>query len=220
MDTEQQQLSEQIVQEQFVKSSYQTPYNSGNDQQEEGKQLIQVLTAHEPILQLIRQELRGEQLYESDKGERFWIQVDRPMFLTLDQFNKPLKRVNPKTGKEEYVPNDDAINEIISTLKAAGLNPITPLTSLKEETILADLLEIESKLIVLLAIKRQEWGIDKAQYPLLIGKLKTLIQDARYRAKDGIVLKALRTVTSRLEQTNDNKKNQSIGERMTSPFKS
>lgn len=186
---------------------------------DEAAHLIRVLTEHEIFLNILRQEFRGEQLYQDPSGERYWVQVDKPTFIKLDKNDLPLKQYNPKTKQLEYVPNDDAINAVIQVLKSCGLNPIAPLTALDENEIRADLYEMESKLAVLLTNKRKKWGIDKAEYPVVLGNLKVLIKDARYRAKDGIVLKALRTITQRVEQATENQKPKTIGERITSPFR-
>ena len=188
--------------------NYQSP--SSLRDTEETMQLIKVLTEHEDFLNVLRRELRGEQLYQDEKGETYWVQVDKPMFVKLDKTNKPIKVVNPKTTKEEYIVNDDAVNEVISTLKASGLNPVSPLTNIDENEIRADLMELESKIAMLLATKRKEWGLDKAEYPLAVGKIKVLIKDARYRAKDGTVLKALRTITSRIEQASETRRAREI----------
>lgn len=211
-------FTDAVTKEQFLKGMYQPPSSMLQNDAEEGRQLIKVLTEHETFLNILRSEFRGEQLYQAEDGERSWVQVDKPMFIKLDKENKPIKVYNKKMQKWEYIVNDDAVNEVISILKSSGLNPIAPLTTLDENEIRADLLEMESKIAVLLFVKRKEWGIDKAEYPAMVGKLKMLIKDARYRAKDGIVLKALRTVTSRIEQSNEQQRSKTIGERMRSPF--
>lgn len=180
--------------------------------------LIKVLTDHVNFLENMRREMRGEQLYQDKDGETFWVQMDKPMFIKLDKNDQPIKRLNKKTGKQEYITNDDAVNEVISILKSCGLNPITPLTNIDENEIRADLLEMESKIAVLLTVKRKKWGIDKAEYPATVGKIKMLIKDARYRAKDGTVLRALRTITSRIEQSSDRQVQKTVGERIRSPF--
>jgi hypothetical protein len=170
---------------------------------DEGVQLIKVLTDHENFLNIVRAEMKGEQLYQDEKGDKIWVQVEKPMFIKLDKLNKPLKVKNNRTGKEEYVLCDEAVNDVISILKSCGLNPIAPLTNINEEEIRADLLELESKIAVLLCVNRKKWGLAKSEYPMAVGKLKVLIKDARYRAKDGTVLKALRTITSRIERTSE-----------------
>ena len=190
----------------------------GEDYHENNMQLIRVLTDHEDILDILKNQMRGEIAYQDKDGERYMVQVDKPMFVLLDELNKPVMRINAKTGRQEYVPNDEAINEMISILKLCGLNPVAPMTTIDENEIRADLLEMESKLAVLLTIKRKAWGIDKAQYPVIIGKMKVLIKDARYRSKDGIVLKALRTITSRIEQAQEKERRLTLGERIKSPF--
>lgn len=191
--------------------------NYGQDQQQ-AVQLIKVLTDHDNFLALLRKEFRGEELYRDKKGETYWIQIDKPMFIKLDKNNQPIKVINPKNNKEEYARNDDAINEVLNILKSSGLNPISPLTNIDENEIRADLLEMESKIAVLLTVKRKAWGIDKAEYPVHVGKIKLLIKDARYRSKDGTVLKALRTITSRIEQSSEQQRKPTIGERIKSPF--
>ena len=188
------------------------------DYHQNNMQLIRVLTDHEDILDILKNQMRGEIAYQDKDGEKYMIQVDKPMFVMLDELNKPVIRINPKTNKKEFVPNDEAINEMISILKLCGLNPVAPMTSIDENEIRADLLEMESKLAVLLTIKRKSWGIDKAQYPVIVGKMKVLLKDARYRSKDGIVLKALRTITSRIEQAQEKERRMTIGERIKSPF--
>ena len=193
--------------------NYQLP-SSIEDLKDSVPQLVKVLTEHDSFLNIIRREMRGEQFFQDESGETSWVQVDKPMFVKLDKNNKPLRRLNEKTKHYDYLVNDDAINEVISILKSCGLNPITPMTNISEEEIRADLMEMESKVAVLLAVKRKVWGIDKAEYPAAVGKIKILIKDARYRAKDGTVLKALRTITSRIEQATDGGNRKTMGERM------
>lgn len=166
-------------------------------------QLVKVLTEHDKFLEVIKREMRGEQLYQDESGETYWRQVDRPMFVKLDKLEKPVRTFNKKSKQWEFMAHDDAINEVISVLKSCGLNPISPLTTLDNEEIRQDLLEIESKIAVMLAVKRKKWGIDKALYPINVSKLKTLVKDSRFRAKDGTVLKALRTITQRIEQSRE-----------------
>lgn len=170
-----------------------------NKEVAEATELVKVLTEHDNFLNIIRREMRGEQLFQEQDGETYWVQVDKPMFVKLNGQEIPFKRFNKKSKRYEYIANDDAINEIIGILKDCGLNPIAPLTNIDENEIRADLLEMESKIAVLLTVKRKKWGIDKALYPSVVGRLKVLIKDARYRAKDGTALKALRTITSRIE---------------------
>lgn len=206
-----------LLTEQFLKGVYQPP-SALSENDRENLFLIRVLTDHETTLNILKQELRGEQLYESETGEKYWVQVDKPMFVKLDKENKPSKKFNEKTKRMEYQVNDDAINMIINIIKSCGLNQITPMTVLDENNIRADLLEAQSKVVALLFIKRKEWGIDKAEYPIICTNINTMIQDARYRAKEGIGLKAVRTVTSRIEQSSDQQRMKTMGERIKSPF--
>lgn len=213
-----QETRDALLEETFLRGSYQPP-STVNQEVDQGKELIKVLTDHEPFLNVLKQELRGEQLYQDENGEKSWVQIDKPMFVKLDKNNKPLKIFNKKSKREEYICNDDAVNEVINILKSSGLNPIAPLTSLSDEEIRADLMEMESKIAVLLAVKRKEWGLGKAEYPVAVGKIKLLIKDARMRAVNGLVIKAIRTMTTRLEQSSDRQRVRGVGERINSPFK-
>lgn len=204
--------------EQAMKGSFQTASNA-QETLSEATNLIKIFAERGKFLDILKTELRGETLYQDQNGERFFVQVERPTFVMLDQYNKPMKWMNPQTKKEEFIPNEEAITSIIQTLKSCGLNSITPFTALPEEEIRADLFEMESKLAVLLANKRKKWGIDKAEYPVILGNLKVMIKDARYMAKEGIVLKAIRTITSRIEQATEGQKAQTWKDKVTSPLR-
>lgn len=195
-----------------------TIQSHNEDYHENNMQLIRVLTDHEDTLDILKNQLRGELAFQDKDGEKYMMQVDKPMFVMLDENNKPIMVKNPRNGKLQYVACDEAINFVMHTLKLCGLNPVSPMTTIDENEIRADLLAVESKLAVVLVNKRKAWGIDKAEYPLVLENLKVLIKDARYRAKDGIVLKALRTITSRIEQAQEREKNMSIIGRIKSPF--
>jgi hypothetical protein len=180
-------------------------------------QFIKVLSEHEDFLNILRRELRGEQLHQDSEGNMEWVQVDKPMFVKLDQYNKPLKVKNKKTDKIEYVANEDAVNEVLNILKSCGFNPITPFTNISEDEIIDDLLEMESKVAVLLFARRRVWGLEKPDYPVAVGKMKMLIKDARYRAVNGSGLKAVRSMTSRIEHSADyGGRKPTITERMSS----
>ena len=89
-----------------------------------------------------------------------------------------------------------------------GLNQITLLTNIDENTILDDLKEFECKLAALLCLKQKEWGIDKELLPMTQSKIKTLVQDARYQACNGNTIKAIQKTVQRIEQFSE-------GERIT-----
>jgi len=110
--------------------------------------------------------------------------------------------VKYKSGEEKeiFIPNDEAIEEILSMLKSMGLNQITFMTNLDEKTILDDLKEFECKLAGILALKQKMWGIDKELLPMLQTKIKTIVQDARYQACNGSTLKAIQKTVQRVEQ--------------------
>jgi hypothetical protein len=102
--------------------------------------------------------------------------------------------------KEIYVPNDEAIEEILSILKSMGNNQITPLTNIDEGTILDDLREFECKLAALLCLKQKTWGIDKELLPMVQTKIKTIVQDVRYLCCNGGTIKAIQKTVQRVEQ--------------------
>jgi len=99
-----------------------------------------------------------------------------------------------------YVPNDEAIEEILSMLKFAGINQVTPITNIDEANILDDLKEFECKLASVLCLKQKDWGIDKELLPMTQFKIKTIVQDARFMCMNGGILKALQTTVQRVEQ--------------------
>ena len=152
----------------------------------------------------LRRTFRGEALHQSEDGTSTWIQVVKPMFIQLDKRTRePLKKRVVYPGGEErdvYIPNDEAIEEILSILFFMGMNNITPLTNLDENNILDDLREVECKLAALLCLKQVNWGMDKELLPMIMTKLKTPIQDARYMCASGGTLKALTQQVSRIEQ--------------------
>lgn len=194
----------------IITSNYQFP-SQLKKEIEDTNQLLHVLADNTQFLNVVRRELFGEQLFQDQEGNKHWIQVDKPLFVTLDHNDKPLRVPCPirnpdktKNGIWVYVPNKDAINFVMHCLKFSGLNPVSPFTTLKEDEIREDLLEIESKVCIILANKRKKWGLDIAEYPQVLANIKTLIKDARNRALDGNSLKAIRTMTSRIERAVDN----------------
>ena len=174
--------------------------------------LVKLLLESGNTINTLRRELRGEGLHQSDDGKTFWMQVSKPTFVRMDyETNKPLKtKITTPDGEEReiYEVNDEAIEEVLSMYKSMGINQITPLTNIHEDIIRDDLKEFECKLASVLCLKQKAWGIDKALLPILQSKIKTLIQDARYQARDGVVLKALQTTVSRIEQVSEGEKAQ------------
>ena len=156
---------------------------------------------------ILRREFRGEALYQYPDGYQAYIQVSKPIFIKLDRETEvPLKKKiqirdldGNFTSKEIYVANDEAIEEVLSMLKFMGLNQITLLTNLDENTILDDLREFECKLAALLCLKQKAWGIDKELLPMIQTKIKTIVQDARYQACNGNTIKAIQKTVQRVE---------------------
>ena len=163
----------------------------------------------------LRRVFRGEALYQSEDGSSQWVQIVKPVFVILDnQTRKPIKKeITDPTGekREVFIPNDEAIEELLSQLYFMGVNPITPLTNLDENTILDDLKEFECKLASLLCLKQVNWGMDKAYMPMIMTKIKTPIQDIRYMCVNGGTLKALTQQVSRIEQVLEGEKQKKVG---------
>jgi len=173
--------------------------------QEAGKALASIaglLRESDNLLPILRSEFKGEATIQYDDGGIENIQISKPMFVVIDfKTNKPVKIMKQyRDGKREiYVANDEAIEEVLSMLKFLGLNKITSLTNLNEKTILADLKEFECKLASVLMLKQKSWGLDKELLPMIMSKLKTIIQDARYMCCNGSTIKAIQKTVSRIE---------------------
>lgn len=167
----------------------------------------------------LRRVFRGEALFQSEDGSTTWVQTVKPIFILLDKRTRePVKKTIKMPDGEErevFMPNDEAIEELLSQLSFMGMNPITPLTNLDENTVLDDLKEFECKLAGLLMQKQLAWGLDKSLMPMVMTKIKTLIQDARYMCVNGATMRALSQQVSRIEQVIEG------GEKlkkMTSPY--
>ena len=156
-------------------------------------------------LVVIRRELRGEAIFQNPDGSNQWIQVTKPFFIKINfETNEPfMEKKTMPWGEDKmcYVPSDEAIEEILSMLKFAGLNQVTPIAGIDEDNYLEDLKEFECKLAGVLALKQKEWGIDKELLPMLQFKLKTIVQDARSYALEGRALKAIQTSVQEIKQS-------------------
>lgn len=169
----------------------------------------------------LRRVFRGESLYQSQTGEQTWVQTVKPTFVKIDfKTNLPLKEKvvmpwnssdNKPEVKEVYVPNDEAIEEVLSMLSFMGINSISPITRLTEDIINDDLKEFEMKLAAVIALKQKEWGIDKELFGMYMTKIKTLIQDVRYMALQGKTLDAIQKTVQRTEQVIEQQKQSKFG---------
>lgn len=191
------------------------------DQTELGRAMASIaglLRETDNLLPMLRREFRGEAIRQYGDGSIEYIQTSKPIFILTDrETEKPLKKqVKYRSGDsmEIYEPNEEAIEEILSLLKFMGLNKITVLTNIDEGTILDDLKEFECKLAVLLGLKQKEWGIDKGKLPLLMTKIKTIVQDARYMCVNGNTIRAIQKTVQRVEQFYEGEK----GGRKMSPY--
>lgn len=186
--------------------------NSGNyaypsqlqDAEKAMASLVKLLGAAADTLLSLRREFRGEALYQKEDGSNHWIQVTKPLFVKMERgTRKPLREnIMMPWGvvESKFVANDEAIEEILSQLKFAGINQITAISGIDNDNYLDDLKEFECKLAAVLALKQKDWGVDKELLAMLMFKVKTIVQDARSLAIDGRTLKAIQTTVSRVEQ--------------------
>lgn len=175
--------------------------------------LVKLLTQYGDLLEVIRKEWIGLGIIHDKDNNPVWVQVSKPIFVMKDKEGKPLMKPHSNKmlatiGKVEYVPNVDAIEELLSQLKCMGINSITPLATIDNDNIMDDLKEFEKKLASLLCLKQIEWGLDKELMPMLMTKIKTIVQDARLVAKEGNLLRALMKSVQRIEQSVEQPKQQ------------
>jgi len=172
--------------------------------------LTKLLLESSSTLSTLRREFRGEALYQKEDGSSDWVQISKPIFVKTEPITEEPLMKNYKMSdgeiKKVFIPNDEAIEEILSMLKFAGINQVTPITNIDENNILDDLREFECKLAAVLCLKQKEWGIDKEMLPVVQFKIKTIVQDARFMCREGTILKALQTTVSRVEQTFEGEK--------------
>lgn len=188
-----------------------TPNVSSPGQTQEAVQgmasLTKLLLEISNYLNVLRREFRGESLYQGEDGRVSWVQVTKPVFVRVDfKKNIPIKRKeqmpwgNPPEEKEVYIPNDEAIDEILSMLKFSGINQMQPIGFNQPDNYMEDLKEFECKLAAVLCLKQKEWGIDKELLPMYQFKIKTIVQDVRSMSVNGNTLKSLISTIQRVEQ--------------------
>jgi hypothetical protein len=196
------QTSQQVPQMQYS-TNYVHPSQLQEAQQAMAS-LTKLLFEVSNTLIALRREFRGEALYQGEDGNSQWIQITKPVFIRMDyKTNMPIREEKTMPWGEKklvYVANDEAIEEILSQLKFAGVNQITAIAGIDDDNYLDDLREFECKLAAALCLKQREWGIDKELLPMMQFKIKTIVQDARSLALEGRTLKALQTTVQRVEQ--------------------
>jgi hypothetical protein len=176
--------------------------------------IASLLKEADNLLPIIRNEFRGEATMQYDDGRIERVQVSKPLFIKYDYTtNKPIRKtVTYISGEKEiYIVNDEAVEEVLSMLKFMGLNNISRITNIDEETVLDDLLEFECKLAGILMLKQREWGIDKEMLPIIMTKIKTLVQDARYMCVNGSTLKAIQKTVQRMEYSAEGQNKKGMG---------
>lgn len=198
-----------MAQEQTIDFTNVKPYPDRHLEDERASlaSIATLLKESTTLLPILRREFRGEAIQQKESGGYTIIQLTKPMFVRMDNVTQePLRQevtYEDENGvqykKQIYIPNDEAIEELLSILKFMGLNQITLLTNIDENTILDDLREFECKLAGLLCLKQKEWGIDKELLPIMQSKIKTIVQDARYQACNGSTLKAIQKTVQRIE---------------------
>ena len=199
-------MAEQQTQQQYPSNNiYSYPDQVGAIQKELNT-FINMLKESSNALITLRRNMRGEVLMEAN-NKTYWVQLIKPKFVKTDvTTGLPLKQKVQYEGEEPreiYVPHDEAIEEVLSLLSSMGINNTTKLTDLSEPTILTDLKLFEKKLAALLCLKQKDWGIDKELMPTLQLSLGTMVQDARYQAKDGAVLVSLQKTIQEIKQVVD-----------------
>lgn len=193
-------------------ASYMTYPNQVDNTRREFASIASLLSKSQDLLPVLRREFRGEVLKQYEDGFIESVQTSKPIFVEVDFETNKAKKIKVKykdgTEAEIYRINEEAVEEILSMLKFLGLNQITPMTNVDEETVLDDLREFEMKLAALLAQKQKGWGLDKELMPILMTKIKTIVQDARYMCVNGSTIKAIQKAVSRVEHSyeGDNKK--------------
>jgi len=177
---------------------------SQQDAQQTMASLTKLLLGITDVLNTIRREFRGEALWQDKEGNNHYVQISKPAFIKVNfKTNQPVKqKVTMPWGEEKeiYIPNDEAIEEVLSITKFMGVNQISPLGTNTEDNYLDDLREFECKLAALLALKQKEWGLDKELLPMIQLKIKTLIQDVRSMAIKGKTIDSLTKSVQRVEQ--------------------
>ncbi len=166
--------------------------------------LIEILTRSGSMIKELRREFRGEELMQMPNGDNVWIQTSKPLFVRTNlQTEEPLKvKVKLENGEEveQYVPHDEAIEEILNAINMMGLNQTTPLGTTNDPEMNLDLYQFEIRLSKLLTLNRKKWGIEKSVRPMIYNKIRQRVQDARTMQLDGRVLKSL-TQISRITET-------------------
>ncbi len=149
--------------------------------QREGDQLLKVILENEDLISLLEHEFRGEIFVVTDTEER-WI-----------------KKYTPIINSEE------GINEILRILRFMGMNKVSILTNLTDEQINTKLKTFECKLADLFFLKRKEWGMNKETMPMIYELIISIVEDAFYRAKDGNLIKTLRSTFQRTEVSSEDR---------------
>lgn len=165
----------------------------------EADQILKTVMENEDLLNMLEHEFRGEVYYtDAEHPDGYWKVVNNPI-----------------------MTNDDGINTILRTLRLQGLNKVALLTNMSENQIIGNLRTFECKLADLLILKRKEWGIQKDELAMVYHNIWTIVEHALYRAKEGNLLKTIRTVYQHqeYEQLDKTKKGLQLPTFGGSPYK-
>jgi len=154
--------------------------------QQEFDNFLNVVLDDESMLDTLYHEFRGEVFVVDERGQR-WVKK-----------------------RKSLLENEDAINSIIEIIRMQGLNKISRITQLEENQIRGKLMTFECKLADLMFMYRKKWNIDKSKNSMIYDMVRNIVEDARYCAKDGNLLKTLRTTVQRAEYEDTTPKQQGL----------
>lgn len=150
-------------------------------QQREADNVLRTLLENEDLINLLEHEFKGEVMVVINDEPR-WIQKHKPI-----------------------IGNSDGINEVLRILRFMGLNKVSLLTSLDFNQINEKLRTFEYKLADLMFLKRQAWEINKEELPMIYHMIISIVEDAIFRAKDGQLIKTIRSTFQRQETEHQDK---------------
>ena len=134
--------------------------NQPSDTEKAMASISSLIRENQNLLPVLRREFRGEALQQYEDGSYSYVQVSKPYFVKVDPITEEpiMQEVTYKDGKgkdykkEIFIPNDEAIEEILSMFNSMGINQITILTNLDEYTYLDDLIIVKCKLVAIICL--------------------------------------------------------------------
>lgn len=166
-------MMNEYVQEDYQSGQYTTA--SQVQSQKEYETLLKILLESEDLISLIDHEFRGEVLIikrDEKTGELFEVW---------------------ETKRKPIINNNSAIEDIIRILRFMGLNKVSLLTNIDDRVLNNKLRDFEHRLADLFFLKRKDWNMVKEEMPINYSMIVSIVEDAIYRAKDGGLLKVMRS---------------------------